>query len=157
MSLKLLRQALDGKPEHLTRLWHVHPLSDHYDVVIIGGGAHGLACAYYLAKEHGITHVAVMEKKYIGHGGSGRNTTIIRHDAVVWGYAHQADKRGVHIHQATEVTGLRVAERSGRVTGVETSKGFVGAGAVLNATAGWGSTVAAMAELKLPLVTSPLQ
>ena len=80
---------------------------------------------------------------------------IIRHDAVVWGYAHQADKRGVHIHQNTEVTGLRV--ESGRVTGVETSKGFVGAGAVLNATAGWGSTVAAMAELKLPLVTSPLQ
>jgi len=78
MSLRLLRQGLDGKLEHLTRLWHAHPLQDHYDVVIIGGGAHGLACAYYLAKEHGITSVAVMEKKYIGHGGSGRNTTIIR-------------------------------------------------------------------------------
>src|SRR5258708_39201842 len=77
MSFKLLRQGLDGKPEHLTRLWRSHPMKDHYDVVIIGGGAHGLACAYYLAKEHGITDVAVMEKKYIGHGGSGRTTTSI--------------------------------------------------------------------------------
>ena len=48
------------------------------DVVIIGGGAHGLACAYYLAKNHGITDVAILEQKYIGYGGSGRNTTIIR-------------------------------------------------------------------------------
>ena len=225
MSFKLLRQGLVNNPATLKRLWHSHPLKDRYQVVIIGGGAHGLACAYYLAKEHGLTDVAVLEKKYIGHGGSGRNTTIIRsnyltpegvrfydqsvklyeqmsaeldfnvmfsqrghltlahtdasvrtmrrraevnqiegvnsrliwpaeikrlcptldvsdrprypvlaalyhppggiirHDAVVWGYAHQADKRGVHIHQNTEVTGLRVD--SGRVTGVETSRGFV--------------------------------
>src|SRR5438045_9556802 len=78
MSFKLLAQGLANNPASLKRLWHSHPLKDHYQVVIIGGGAHGLACAYYLAKEHGITNVAVMEKKYIGHGGSGRNTTIIR-------------------------------------------------------------------------------
>ena len=53
-------------------------LRDSYDVVIIGGGAHGLAAAYYLATEHGIRDVAVLERRYIGHGGTGRNTAIIR-------------------------------------------------------------------------------
>ena len=53
-------------------------LRDRYDVVIIGGGAHGLAAAYYLATEHGIRDVAVLEQRYIGHGGTGRNTAIIR-------------------------------------------------------------------------------
>jgi sarcosine oxidase subunit beta len=225
--------------------------------VIIGGGAHGLACAYYLAKEHGITDVAVLEKSYIGSGGSGRNTAIIRsnyltpdgvhfydqsvklyermageldfnvmfsqrghltlahtdgairtmrrraevnrlggvdsrliwpdeiarlcphldlsdhprypilaalyhppggivrHDAVVWGYAHQADARGVHIHQKTEVTGIEV--RAGKVTGVVTPRGRIATPTVLNATAGWGSLIARMAGVKLPLVTFPLQ
>jgi sarcosine oxidase subunit beta len=238
-------------------MWRSHTLRDRYDVVIIGGGAHGLACAYYLAKEHGITDVAVLEKSYIGSGGSGRNTAIvrsnyltpegvrfydesvklyeqmadeldfnvmfsqrghmtlahtdgavntmrrraevnqlqgvdsrliwpdeiatlcpyldvsdhprypilaalyhppggvIRHDAVVWGYAHQADVRGIHIHQQTEVTGLNV--ENGNVTGVQTTRGHIKTGTVLNATAGWGSTVAAMAGVKLPLTTLPLQ
>jgi sarcosine oxidase subunit beta len=49
-----------------------------YDVVIVGGGGHGLATAYYLATRHGITNVAVVERKYIGAGNSGRNTTVIR-------------------------------------------------------------------------------
>ena len=53
-------------------------LNDNYDVVIIGAGGHGLACAYYLAKEHGITNVAVLDKSYIGGGNTGRNTTIVR-------------------------------------------------------------------------------
>ena len=56
----------------MPRMWHTHKLKDSYDVVIIGGGAHGLCCAYYLAAEHGITDVAVLEKRYIGSGGSGR-------------------------------------------------------------------------------------
>jgi sarcosine oxidase subunit beta len=238
-------------------MWQRHTLKKRYDVVIIGGGAHGLACAYYLAEDHGITDVAVLEKSYIGSGGSGRNTTIIRsnyltpdgvrfydesvklfeqlsveldfnlmfsqrghltlahtdgavrtmrrranvnqlqgveslliwpdeikrlcppidisqhprypilaalyhppggiirHDAVVWGYAHQADARGVHIHQMTEVTGINV--KNGRVTGVETSRGPIDAGIVLNATAGWCTTIADMAWVKLPVTTFPLQ
>ncbi len=256
MPFKLLRQALSGN-RPLPRMWHEHPLKDRYDVVIIGGGAHGLACAYYLAKEHGITDVAILEKRYIGSGGSGRNTTIIRsnyltpegvnfydesvrlyeqlsvdldfnvmfsqrghltlahtdgavrtmrrrtevnqlqgvdsrliwpeeikqlcppldvsdhprypilaalyhppggiirHDAVVWGYAHQADARGVHIHQMTEVTGIQV--ENGRVTGVETTRGRVKTGMVLNATAGWCTTIADMAGVRLPVTTFPLQ
>ncbi|MBB31751.1 MAG: sarcosine oxidase subunit beta [Gemmatimonadetes bacterium] len=238
-------------------MWNSHSVKRHYDVVIIGGGAHGLATAYYLAEVHGITDVAILEKGYIGSGGSGRNTAIIRsnyltpegvrfydesvklyeemaeeldfnvmfsqrghltlahtdgavrtmrrraevnkiegvdssliwpdeiericpgidisdhprypilaalyhppggiirHDAVVWGYAHQADVRGVHIHQKTEVTGISVS--GGRVTGVDTTEGPISTGMVLNATAGWGSTIADMAGVKLALTTFPLQ
>ena len=256
MSLKLIRQALNGHGPP-PRMWRPRTLKEHYDVAIIGGGAHGLACAYYLAREHGITDVAVLEKSYIGAGGSGRNTAIIRsnyltpegvrfydqsvklyeqmsdeldfnvmfsqrghltlahtdgavntmrrraevnqiqgvdsrliwpdeiarlcphldvsdhprypilaalyhppggiirHDAVVWGYAHQADAHGVHIHQGTEVIGINV--QSGKVTSVETTRGRIKTGTVLNATAGWGSTIAAMAGIKLPLITIPLQ
>ncbi len=54
------------------------PVRDRYDVVIIGGGGHGLGTAYYLAAHHGITNVAVFERGYIGGGGTGRNTTVIR-------------------------------------------------------------------------------
>src|SRR5207237_10184137 len=53
-------------------------LKKRYDVVIIGGGSHGLATAYYLAKNHGVKNVAILEQSYIGSGASGRNTTIIR-------------------------------------------------------------------------------
>src|SRR5690606_4602190 len=53
-------------------------LRDSYDVVIIGAGGHGLACAYYLAHDHGITNVAVLDQSYLGGGNTGRNTTIIR-------------------------------------------------------------------------------
>ena len=61
------------------RMWRRRPeLKDSYDVVIIGGGAHGLATAYYLQKEHGIKDVAILEKNYIGSGAAGRNTTILR-------------------------------------------------------------------------------
>jgi glycine/D-amino acid oxidase-like deaminating enzyme len=49
-----------------------------YDVIIIGGGGHGLATAYYLAKNHGIRNIAILEKGYIGSGNVGRNTTIVR-------------------------------------------------------------------------------
>ena len=61
------------------RMWRPRgELKPRYDVVIVGGGSHGLATAYYLAKNHGITNVAVLEKGYIGSGAAGRNTTIIR-------------------------------------------------------------------------------
>ena len=53
-------------------------LKSSYDVVIIGGGLHSLATAYYLAKDHGITDIAIIEKNYIGYGGAGRNTAIVR-------------------------------------------------------------------------------
>jgi sarcosine oxidase subunit beta len=60
-------------------MWRKRPeLKDSYDVVIVGGGSHGLATAYYLQKEHGITDVAILEKNYIGSGAAGRNTTILR-------------------------------------------------------------------------------
>ncbi|MEJ2661999.1 MAG: FAD-dependent oxidoreductase [Desulfobacteraceae bacterium] len=60
-------------------LWGNKPrLKSSYDAVIIGGGLHGLATAYFLAKEHGITDVAIIEKRYIGFGGAGRNTAIVR-------------------------------------------------------------------------------
>lgn len=256
MPIRLIKQGL-RKNKLPPRMWRQHELKDRYDVVIIGGGAHGLACAYYLAKDYGITDVAVLEKRYIGSGGSGRNTTIIRsnyltpegvrfydesvklyeqmsaeldfnvmfsqrghftlahtdsalrtmrrraqvnqlqgvnsrviypdeikalcppidisdhpryrilgalyhppggiirHDAVVWGYAHQADKRGVHIHQLTEVTDIGV--ENGKVTGVQTNRGFVKAGTVVNVTAGWCTTIADMAGVKLPVTTFPLQ
>lgn len=58
--------------------WRSPELKPSYDVVIIGGGGHGLATAYYLAKNHGITNVAVLEKGYIGGGNSGRNTQVVR-------------------------------------------------------------------------------
>ncbi len=256
MSLKLLKQAL-LKNQPLPRMWRQHELKDRYEVVIIGGGAHGLACAYYLSKVHGITDIAILEKRYIGHGGSGRNTTIIRsnyltpegvrfydesvklyeqmaeeldfnvmfsqrghltlahtdgavrtmrrraevnqlqgvdsrliwpdeikrlcppidvsdhprypilaalyhppggvirHDAVVWGYAHEADRRGVHIHQLTEVTGIDVENR--KVTGVRTNRGRIKTGTALNVTAGWCTTIADMAGVRLPITTFPLQ
>src|SRR4029077_6821173 len=75
--LSVLSQALQGntgwKP-----VWRDAELKPAYDVVIVGGGGHGLATAFYLAKGHGMTNVAVLEKGWLGSGNVGRNTTIIR-------------------------------------------------------------------------------
>ena len=238
------------------RMWGQHPLKDSYDVVIIGGGVHGLSTAYYLG-QMGITDVAVLDKGYLGGGASARSTAIIRsnyltpeaipffreshklyqglaselgfnllfdemgrldighsessvywlrlraefnqllgvdsriigpaeikeivppidlregkplpimaalyhppagvvrHDAVVWGMGRGADRAGVELHPFTEVTGI--TRENGRVTGVETPSGRVGAGVVVSATAGWTSTITAMVDLDVPIVTFPLQ
>ncbi|MGD8523954.1 MAG: FAD-dependent oxidoreductase, partial [Desulfobacterales bacterium] len=60
------------------RLWDKPPFKKNYDAVIIGGGLHGLATAYFLARDHGMHNVAVIEKRHLGFGGAGRNTAIVR-------------------------------------------------------------------------------
>jgi sarcosine oxidase subunit beta len=78
MPYRLLKFALSKRYPEPRMFRATQRLKDEYDVVIIGGGGHGLAAAYYLAKDHGITNVAVLERSYIGAGGTGRNTAIIR-------------------------------------------------------------------------------
>src|SRR4051794_21863554 len=255
MPLGLLRYGLARR--YPARRFFPEPrdLKPSYDVVIIGGGGHGLAAAYYLARDHGVTDVAVLERGWLAGGNTARNTTIVRsnyltpegvrfydesvrlfedlssdldinllysnrghltlahtdaalrtarwraevnkhlgvnssvvypddlrrlcpelnlseevrypilgalyhppgsiarHDAVAWGYARGAARRGVEIHTRTEVTGIRVEQ--GRVVGVETSRGFVAAGKVLQAVAGSSSEVARLAGRRPPIRTIP--
>ncbi|MES0003096.1 sarcosine oxidase subunit beta family protein [Mesorhizobium sp. M0051] len=76
-ALAILRHGLTGN-RHWSRAWRDPAPKPSYDVVIVGAGGHGLATAYYLAKEHGIRNVAVLEKGWLGGGNTGRNTTIVR-------------------------------------------------------------------------------
>jgi sarcosine oxidase subunit beta len=80
---------------------------------------------------------------------------IIRHDAVVWGYARGADRLGIEIHPHTEVQGIRT--ENGQVTAVQTSRGQIKTNTVVNVTSGWCSTIARMVGVKLPIVSHPLQ
>ena len=73
----LAANALRAKP-HWPRVWRDAAPRRDYDIVIVGGGGHGLATAYYLARTYGLTNIAVLEKGWIGGGNAGRNTTIIR-------------------------------------------------------------------------------
>jgi methylglutamate dehydrogenase subunit A len=83
----LAKHALTGH-RHWPRAWRDPAPKPRYSVIIIGAGGHGLASAYYLAKEHGITDVAVLEKGYLGGGNTGRNTTIIRSNYLLEPNAH---------------------------------------------------------------------
>jgi sarcosine oxidase, subunit beta len=229
-----------------------------YDVIIVGAGGHGLATAYYMAKEHGIANIAVLEKGWLGGGNTGRNTTIIRsnylwpgsegiyghahklwpglsqelnynvmfsprgvmllahnhhdeqafrrhihanrlagipnewltpeqakafcpilnidpgirypvhgaalqrtggtarHDAVAWGYARAASGRGVDIIENCEVKAI-LRDAKGAVSGVETSRGTISTKKLGVVAAGHTSVVMAMAGLKMPLESFPLQ
>ena len=254
--LSLLRHGLTGH-RNWPQVWRHPDPKPAYDAVIVGGGGHGLATAYYLAREHGMRDIAVLEKGWIGGGNSGRNTTIIRsnylfdasaaiydhalglwrglgqelnynimmshrgvlnlahddhetrelkrrveanrlngvdsewldpqqvrkfcpildtsaearypvlgatlqrsgginrHDAVVWGFARRADAFGVDILQNCEVTGIRV--EAGAVVGVETTRGTIRTPKVASVAAGHTSVIAAMAGLRLPIESHPLQ
>ncbi|MEL7275001.1 MAG: sarcosine oxidase subunit beta family protein [Pseudomonadota bacterium] len=83
-ALKVLKEGLTGN-RGWTPAWRKPDPKPDYDVIIVGGGGHGLATAYYLAKEFGVTNVAVLEKGWLGSGNIGRNTTIIRSNYLLEG------------------------------------------------------------------------
>ena len=90
----LARQALRGHKDWPEQ-WGAPELKPAYDVVIIGGGGHGLATAYYLSKEHGVRNIAVLEKGWLGGGNTGRNTTVVRSNYLweasegIYGHSHR--------------------------------------------------------------------
>ena len=253
----LLKQAFGGHGGWQPQ-WRRATPKPAYDAIIVGGGGHGLGTAYYLAAEHGLRNIALLEKGWIGGGNTGRNTTILRsnylfdesarlydhslkmwrdlsqvlnynvmysprgvlmlahsvhdvqvlkrhihanrcngvdnewlspaeakefcpplniehnirypvmggalqrrggtarHDAVAWGYARAADALGVDIIENCEVTGMR-RDSSGAMLGVETTLGYVASRKVGVVAAGHSSVVMALAGVRLPLESFPLQ
>jgi sarcosine oxidase, subunit beta len=125
------------------RAWRSPELKKEYDVVIVGAGGHGLATAYYLGKNHGITNVAIIEKGWLGGGNTGRNTTIIRSNylqdesAAIYekarslyetlsqdlNYNIMFSPRGVMMLAQTEheIRGYKRTEHANRLQGIETS------------------------------------
>lgn len=252
--LSVVRQALNGH-KGWPVVWRSPEPKKNYDVVIVGAGGHGLATAYYLAKNHFIKNIAVLEKGWLGGGNTGRNTQITRsnyfwpqsaaffdhslklyehlgqelnfnvmlsqrgmltlahslhelegmrrwanaikinvidaevltpievkklvplidlncrfpirggfiqhrggisrHDAVAWGYARAASAYGVDIIQQCEVTAFNIS--SGRVTGVHTTRGTIGADKIAIAVAGHTSELARMADFRVPVTSMALQ
>ena len=256
-AFSLLKNAL-GRHQGWPQMWRNPEPKAEYDAIIIGGGGHGLATAYYMAREHGMRNIAVLEKGWIGGGNTGRNTTVIRsnylweesarlyehalkiwenlshelnynvmysargvmmlahnthdrqilnrhihanqlagidnewltpeqakafcpllnissnmrhpiigaalqrrggtarHDAVAWGFARAASDMGVDIIQNCEVTGISRGQ-DGAVTGVETTRGAIATKRIGVVAAGNTSVVMAMADVRLPLESYPLQ
>jgi sarcosine oxidase subunit beta len=256
-ALSVFMQGLKGNRDWPAQ-WRMPEPKASYDAIIVGAGGHGLATAHYMAKEHGLRNIAVLEKGWLGGGNTGRNTTIVRsnylweesegiyehamklweglshelnynvmysprgvmmlahnihdvqvfkrhvhanrlagidnewlnaeqakefcpllniernirhpvigaslqrrggtarHDAVAWGYARGADRLGVDIIQNCEVTGIR-RDASGAVSGVETAKGFIATRRIGVVAAGHTSVIMAMAGVRMPLESYPLQ
>ena len=81
-----------NEDKNWARAWRDPEPKKSYDVIIIGAGGHGLASAFYLAKNHGIRNIAVLEKGYLGGGNTGRNTTIVRSNYMLDENAHFYEK-----------------------------------------------------------------
>jgi heterotetrameric sarcosine oxidase beta subunit len=103
----LLKNAFSGNA-HWKHTWRKPEPKPSYDVIIVGGGGHGLATAFYLAKEHGITNVAVVEKGWIGGGNVGRNTTIVRSNYLLPGNNRFYEKSLQLWHQLDHELGYNV-------------------------------------------------
>src|SRR5215218_7944102 len=95
--LSLVRNALTRHERWPTHWRHPEP-KPSYDVVIVGAGGHGLATAYYLAKEHGIRNVAVLEKGWLGGGNTARNTTIVRSN-YLWDESARLYEKGLQLFE----------------------------------------------------------
>ena len=103
----LIGQALRGHGGW-TLAWRDPEPANHYDVIIVGGGGHGLATAFYLAKNHNVGRIAVLEKGYLGSGNIGRNTTIVRSNYMLPGNSRMYEKSLQLWHQLSQELNFNV-------------------------------------------------